>query len=237
MRGGVEVKVEGTTVVHLATAPPIAAKVLPGPVLMLIGSAAGLLEGDTVTASVDLAAGARLTVRTVAATLAHPCPGNGSTALDVTCRLAAGARLAWLPEPLIACAQCRHRSRTALSLGPGAAAVWQETFTLGRTGERPGSVEQRLDVELDAMPLLREALRVGDGSASASQAVLGGARHVASVHLLGIRPAAPPRGTMALAGPGATVRLLARRAEELQPRLSAARASFLESLALCHRAG
>lgn len=217
MNGGVDVRVVGTTVVRLVATPPIAAKILTGPSgpeLILVGSAAGLLEGDTVRLRFDLAPGSQLTVRTTAATIAHPCRGGGVTTLEVDCRLGEGARLAWLPEPVIACLGCHHIGRARLALGAGAVATWLDTLTLGRSGEVPGRLEQRLDVEVQGRPLLREGLRVG-GAGWDGPAVLGSYRHIAALHRLGDRvvPAAP--GLMQLAGPGTTVRLLAHRGNDL----------------------
>jgi urease accessory protein len=219
VNGGVEVVVSGGAVVRLAATPPLAAKILDGPsgpILMLVGSAAGLLSGDTLRVRITLAPGSQLTVRTTAATIAHPCLGGGSTALDVECTLGSGARLAWLPEPLIACAGCHHVGSARVALGGGAVATWLDCLTLGRTGEAPGLLSQRLDVTYDGRPLLREGLRVGfagwDGPA-----VLGPYRHVAALHLLGRRVAPGPSvaGVMQLAGPGTTARVLTVRGDEL----------------------
>jgi urease accessory protein len=131
---------------------------------MLVGSAAGLLAGDRLRIRIDLAPGSRLEVRTTAATIAHPCLAGGTTAIDVDCHVGAGAVLAWLPEPLIACAGCRHQGRVRLHLDEGARVVWLDTLTLGRTGETAGRVDQRLDVELEGRPLLREGLCLGGDS-------------------------------------------------------------------------
>ena len=233
MRGGVDVRVEGTRLVRLEAVPPVAAKVLPGPapVLVLIGSAAALLEGDSVSIRVELCGGARLTVISSAATIAHPCPTGGGTLLDVECRLGPGSTLAWLPETVIACRGCHHLSRSRLSLGAGAAAVWLDSCTLGRSGEAPGRFEQRLDVELDGMPLLRDGLAVSERPGWDGPAVLGPARHLAALHLLGVRPPDEIPGVMALAGPGATMRALTARADELGLRLKAALPIFLHALA------
>ena len=238
MNGGVEVLVEvrggRCRVVQLAARPPLAARIVAGPPggpeLVLVGSAAALLEGDAVSVAVTLGPGARLTVRTTAATLAHPCPGGGSTETTVTAHLGPGAVLAWLPEPLVACAGCRHRSRTRVTLSAGAAAVWYEAVTLGRSGERAGPVDLRLDATLDGAPLLRDGLRTGEGTAAGSPAVLGGLRHTGSVHLLGLRPAHRVPGVLDLAGPGATARAVAPGAASLERLLAPARARFLERL-------
>jgi urease accessory protein len=230
VKGGLEVRVEGTTVVRLVATPPIAAKVLPGtdgPVLMLVGSAAGLLAGDSLRLRVDLAARSRLTLRSTAATIAHPCDSGGSTSVEVDCRLGPGAHLTWLPEPIIACAGCQHDGHVRLSLAADATVTWLDSVTLGRTGEQPGRFHQRLDVELDGRPLLREGLCVGDGPGWDGPAVLGGRRHVAALHLLGRRVSPDVPGVMQLAGPGTTVRLLAQRGDQLARQVASVLPLFL----------
>ena len=225
MNGGVTAVVDGSRVVGLETRPPVAAKILTtaeGPELVLIGAAAGLLEGDTVTIDLKLGPGARLTVRSTAATLAHPCPDGGWTEMCVTAALAPGAALAWLPEPLVACAGCRHRSRSTVVLEEGAVAVWYEACTLGRSRERAGTVELRLDATLTGRPLLRDGLRHPEGAES--PAVLGGHRHTGSVHLFGRRASGR---YLQLAGAGTTARGVASDAVALERGLGPARALFL----------
>ena len=225
MRGGVTVVVAGDRVVGLETRPPVAAKILSttsGPELVLIGAAAGLLEGDTVTIDLRLGPGGRLTVRTTAATLAHPCPDGGWTEMTVTAALAPGAVLAWLPEPLVACGDCRHRSRSTVALEEGAVAVWSDAYALGRSGERAGTLDLRLDATLAGRALLRDGLKYPEGAES--PAVLGGHRHTGSVHLFGRRASGR---YLQLAGPGTTARAVAADAAGLERALGAARAAFL----------
>jgi urease accessory protein len=225
VNGGVRAVVEGNRVVLLETRPPVAAKILDtpaGPELVLVGAAAGLLEGDTVTIDLRLGPGARLTVRTTAATLAHPCPDGGWTESIVDATLGTGAVLAWLAEPLVACAGCRHRSRSTVDLAEGAAAVWYEACTLGRSGERAGTVQFRLDATLGDVPLLRDGLKFPDGAET--PAVLAGHRHTGSVHLLGRRTSGP---FLQLAGPGTTARAVASDAAALERALAPARSLFL----------
>ena len=228
MNGHVEAVVRGRRVVDLRVRPPLAAKILPGPTLLLVSSAAGLLEGDRTLVVLDLRAGASLTVRSVAATLAHPCPGGGTTEADVRVHAGRGARLAWLPEPLVAHAGCRHRARARVDLAPGAVAVWQETVALGRSGEQAGDVELHLGVDVDGDPLLRDAVRAGGSAREAgSPAVLGSARHVGTLALLGTRASAG----MALAGPGAMARAVADDGARLEEQLAPTRRLFLDYVA------
>lgn len=238
LRAHVEQKSGGSVVTDLIARPPLAAKILygvaGGPELILVGSAAALLEGDRLDVFLTLEPGTTLTVRSTAATLAHPCPGGGSTLSTVTAVVGAAATLAWLPEPLVACAGCRHESAATLRLEQGAAAVWYEACTLGRSGETAGLVTLRLDVTLAGAPLLRDGFRA---EAAASPAVLGGLRHLGSIHLLGKRfPAAPgaPRALLPevweLAAPGATARYAASGAAGLSRALRPARERFLAAL-------
>jgi urease accessory protein len=231
VNGRLEATVTGGRVTYLATRPPLSAKVLAGPTLLLIGSAAGLLEGDQSEVRLRLGAGSQLTVRSGAATMAHACPDGGRTSLDVAVDAGRGARLAWMPEPLLAHAACRHRSTAHLTLAAGAVAVWAEATALGRSGETAGDVELRLDVELEGRPLLRDALRTGPSAqGAAGPAVLAGARHVGTVALLGARPSVDANLVMALAGPGAVARALAFDAATLERRLAPIRRSFLDHL-------
>ena len=142
--------------------------------------------------------------------------------MTVTAALAPGAVLAWLPEPLVACGGCCHRSRSTVDLGEGAAAVWYEACALGRSGERAGAVQLRLDVTLAGRPLLRDGLRYPDGAET--PAVLAGHRHTGSVHLLGRRASGP---YLQLAGPGTTARAVAADAAGLERALGPARTAFL----------
>jgi urease accessory protein len=232
-----EVAVDGDRVVGLSASPPLAAKVLAGgdgPELLLVGAAASLVEGDRLVVRLRLGHGARLTVRTVAATLAHPCPGGGGTELDLRADLGPGASLAWLPEPLVACAGCRHTGRAVLRLGAGAAAVWSETLVLGRWCEPPGDVAVRLDADLDGAPLLRDGFRAGPSApAWDGPAVLDGSRHLGSVALLGRRPRTVPteaEPVMALARAGALVRVAGADAASVERRLQPWRTSFMAEL-------
>lgn len=238
MRARLDVAVDGDRVTGLVATPPLAAKVLDGPhgpALVLVGAAASLVEGDRLAVSLRLGPGARLMVRTAAATLAHPCPGGGSTAFDVQAELGPGARLAWVPEPLVACAGCRHSGRARVRLAAGAAAVWSEAVALGRTGEAPGDVAVRLDADLDGTPLLRDGLRAGRAASGwEGPAVLDGARHVGAVALLGRRAAGPPGGpgltVLPLAGEGVLVRTTGGDGATVERRLAPVRDRFVAEL-------
>src|SRR5205823_3794346 len=74
----------------------------------LVGGAAGPLGGDELHCAVDLGPGAHVRVRSVAATIALPGLHEEESTLDITARVADGARLSWSPQPLILARGARH---------------------------------------------------------------------------------------------------------------------------------
>jgi urease accessory protein len=93
--------------------------------LVLVNAAATLLEGDRLTVYLVVGPGSTLAVRSVAAQLAHPCPGGGSTSLSIRAEVCRGGHLDWAPEPLVACGGCRHESDATVVLAPTATVLWR----------------------------------------------------------------------------------------------------------------
>ncbi len=217
----------------LRSQAPLALRPTPE-ALYVVGSAAGPLGGDQLALSVELVAGAVLTLRTTAAGLALPgTAGGGPSRMRVDVTVGSGARLRWLPEPLIAVAGCRHHALARVRLHDGASVEWREELVLGRSGEPPGSLRMALWVDVADRPLLRSELAVGpDAPGWDGPAVLGCAR--AAGHLLlagaGLPPLAEavPLGESAavlpLAGPGILVNAVAADARALRALLDAASA-------------
>lgn len=153
------------------TAPPLGVRIAGGE-LHLLGTAQGPLGGDDLELDLTVEAGTRLTVRSVAATIA--LPGDGSPSRQrVTVTVADGASLRWLPEPLVAAAGCDHRSTTEVQLAPNADLVWRDEVVLGRSGEHAGRLTQRLRVLRDGRPLVHHGL---DSRGAAATPVVGTAR-------------------------------------------------------------
>ena len=100
--------------------------------------------------------------------------------------------------------------------------MWCEACTLGRSGERAGTVRLRLDATLGGAPLLRDGLMYPEGAET--PAVLAGYRHTGSIHLLGRRASGP---FLQLAAPGTTARAVAADAAGLERALAPARSLFL----------
>lgn len=154
----------------------------------LVGSAAGPLGGDDLRLDVRIGAGARLDVRSVAATMVHPGPSGAPSSLHTEVSVGRGGDLRWWPEPVIAVRGCDHRARTVVRLADGARLVWLEAGHLGRHGEAGGSLLQRLDVEVDGRPLLRSAVAAGP-------------RWPASAGPAGVGPGCAALATLVVAGP------------------------------------
>ena len=195
----------GTRLARLRSEAPLLLRRTPDAVY-LVGGAGGPLGGDDLVLDIDVGSGARLVVRTAAASIA--LPGDEPSSVRTRVRVATGGELQWLPEPLVAVRACRHRMEAVIVLERGARLVWREELVLGRHGEVYGSVESRLLVDLDGAPLLRHELALGpDHPEGSSPAVAGAARCSGSV--LVVQPAWPtPPGPLRL-GPRAAVLPLA----------------------------
>jgi urease accessory protein len=143
--------------------------------------AAGPVGGDDLRLHVDVGPGAALVMRDVSATVALPGPRGERSRSHTTIRVGANATLVWLPEPLIAARGCDHHAATHIVLEPGARLLLREEILLGRHGERPGVVRQRLRVCVGDQPLHDQELAVGPGVPGwEGPAVTGGRRALGS---------------------------------------------------------
>lgn len=216
-----------TRLTRLRSDGPLALRESGGAVY-LVGAGAGPLGGDDLELSVEVGPGARLEIRSAAASLLLPGRGGAPSRLAVRAQVGAGARLVFAPEPSIAAAGCDHRAYADVRLEEGAELDWQEEILLGRYGERPGRLLSRVDVTAGGRPLLRHELRVDDDASSA--AVLGDAGAAGTVLLAGDGMTAEPYASeglavLPLAGPGILVTALAPDAVRLAERLARGRAA------------
>ena len=209
-------------ITRLRSDGPLALRV-SGETVHLVGAGAGPLGGDDLELTVGVGPGARLDVRSAAASLVLPGrPGSPPSRLTVRARVAAGGRLDFSPEPAIAAAGCDHRALADIRLDEGAELVWREEIVLGRHRERPGRYVSRFDVTVGSVPLLRHELRIDEDATSS--AVLGGAKAVGTLLVSGPGPAPEPYAgegfaVMPLAGPGVLVTALAPDSVRLRERL------------------
>lgn len=151
----------------------------------LAAGAAGPIGGDHLRLDIEVGPGAALILRTVAASLLLPGPHGRPSSSEVAARVAAGGTLVWLPEPVIAARGCDHRAATRISLEPGARLLLREELLLGRHGEQPGTVHQRLRVTVGDGPLHDQELHLGPRAPGwDGPAVTGGRRALGSLLLV-----------------------------------------------------
>jgi urease accessory protein len=165
------------------------------------------LGGDDLSLELIVEAGAELVVRAAAAAIALRGDATASR-FSVRAVVAAGARLTWLPEPLVSTAGSRHEADSRVELAAGASLLWREEVVLGRSGEDAGAYRGRLRVDRGGAPLLRHELRL-EGDWADGPAVLDGARAAGTLFACGPSVAAGP--TRAL-GEAAALMPLARDA-------------------------
>lgn len=195
--------------------PRIEEMVAPAPItwrqapdaLYMVGTAASPVSSDDVTVTVTVRAGARLSVRSTAATVVWTGAGSRHR---IRLAVEEGAELDWCPEPLIVTAGADHLQDVSVVMAAGARLRWRDVTVLGRTGEAPGRLESRLRLTVAGRPVLHHALGVGAAHPGwDGPAVVGPARVVAQEVVAGdgagdaAAAAGPGWSVTPLAGPGA----------------------------------
>ncbi|MFD9305017.1 urease accessory protein UreD [Streptomyces sp. NPDC060048] len=201
--------------------------------VMLVGAMSAPLGGDHLTVEAEAGPGARLVLRSAAATLALPGRHGEPARYDVRLTLAAGSAVRWLPEQLVCVRGSDLRVLTRAELATTARLVLREEQVLGRSGEAPGLLRSRLTVTREGRPLLDQELACGPGAPGGWDGPAGLAGHRAVGQLLVVDPrfeaAPPPARTLGpfasatpLAGPAVLVTALAPDALRLRELLDEA---------------
>lgn len=147
---------------HLECAGGIAARRTEPDTVHLVSAAATPLGGDAIRLRVVVEKGARLAVRTAAATVA--LPGALTTESHASWDLEVAGVLDLDPQPTIVAGTSRHVTSTRLALSTGASLRLRERVQIGRTGERDGYWSGSLHADLDDIALLRHRIELGNGS-------------------------------------------------------------------------
>lgn len=181
-----------------------------GATVSLMPEGALLLAGDAIEIDVYVGAGAHLELVEPAGTVAYAMDGARAS-WHVTIELAAAATLIWTGEPFVVAEGADVDRSTTIRMDIGSSLAWRETLVLGRHGERAGHLRQRFTATgHNEVALLEEQLVVGPDS---SRLLLGGARAIGSVLVLGHRlPAdtgSTPGTRLELESDGTLVRHLA----------------------------
>jgi urease accessory protein len=177
----------GTRLPVLRSQAPLVLRRTPDAVYV-VGGAAGPIGGDTLDLRIEVRDGATLRVRTAAAAVALPGLDGLESVLTVAATVGPGARLEYLPEPVVVAAGARHATIIQVTLAEGASLLLRDELILGRHGEPGGASRTSLRVDYAGRPLLRQALEVsGTDPASLGSAILAG--HRAAGTLLYVDPA------------------------------------------------
>lgn len=175
-------RADGTTSVdQLGSTPPL--RLMPTPDgVFIVGAAAGPLNGDRISLEMDLAPGTDLNIRSAAASMAWPGTSPVASQFSIRAHVGAGARLNWMPEPIVPIAGSLHRVTAQIEIATGGAVAWREEIMLGRHDEAPGELSSRLEITSTGRPLLRQEVVVG-AAAYSSPAVLAGHQATGSLTL------------------------------------------------------
>lgn len=147
---------------HIECAGGLAARRTEADTVHLLSAAATPLGGDVISVRIIVEAGARLRVRTAAATIV--LPGAGSTESHSSWDLEVAGELDVDPQPTVIAGGARHHTDTRVRVARGATVRVRESVQIGRTGERDGFWTAALHADVDATPLLRHRVELGTGA-------------------------------------------------------------------------
>ncbi|OBB86101.1 urease accessory protein UreD [Mycolicibacterium peregrinum] len=128
----------------------------------LVSTAATPLGGDTVTVRVVVEAGARLRIRTAAATMV--LPGAATLRSAAHWELEIAGQLDLDPQPTVVAGGSAHRTTTRLRLAQAAQVRIRERVQIGRSGEQEGNWSSAMHADVGSTPLLRHRIELGRGA-------------------------------------------------------------------------
>jgi urease accessory protein len=128
----------------------------------LVSAAATPLGGDAIHIRVVVEPGARLRVRTAAATVT--LPGSATVESHAFWTLEVAGDLDVDPQPTVVAATSRHFTSTRLELAAAGRVRLRERIQIGRSDERQGFWSGSLHADVDGSPLLRHRIELGNGS-------------------------------------------------------------------------
>ncbi|WP_331749357.1 urease accessory protein UreD [Streptomyces sp. NBC_00046] len=157
----------------------------------IIGAMSAPLGGDRLTIDITAEDRAELKVTTGAATLALRGPTTEPATYDVKITAGEGARVHWLPHPLISAAGSNLRQTCTIELASTARLVLREEQLLGRADEEPGHLVTRLRVRRGGRLILDQQSAYGPPEpAWNGPAVLGDHRAVGQLLMVAPEPSA-----------------------------------------------
>ena len=128
----------------------------------LVSAAATPLGGDTISIRLIVEPGARLRLRSAAATVA--LPGAATNESRACWHIENAGELDLDPEPTVVAADARHLSELTVWAGDTSRLRIRERVQIGRTGEREGFWSGAMRADVAGTPLLRHRVELGPGS-------------------------------------------------------------------------
>jgi urease accessory protein len=128
----------------------------------LVSAAATPLGGDTIRVRVVVESGARLRLRSVAATVA--LPGTVTMESRASWELEVAGTLDLDPQPTVVAGTARHLTSIRLAVTGEGSVRLRERVQIGRSFERQGFWSGSLHADVDGAPLLRHRVELGTGS-------------------------------------------------------------------------
>lgn len=128
----------------------------------LVSAAATPLGGDTIDIRVIVEEGARLKLRSAAATVA--LPGAQTPTSHASWRIDVSGTLDVDLEPTVVAASARHLSHVVVALHDDGQIRFRERVQIGRCNEREGFWSGSLKADRGDRPLLRHRVELGAGS-------------------------------------------------------------------------
>lgn len=134
--------------------------------LLLVNGAAGPLGGDELEFVLVVGNGARVRVRSVAASLVQPDPLATPSTSRTRLEVGEGATLDWELEPTVSVIGSRHSIVTHLEAAESATVTLADSVQLGRYQERSGELALRQRVSVGGRHMLDHETRFGPGAQS-----------------------------------------------------------------------
>ncbi len=128
----------------------------------LVSAAATPLGGDSVFVRIVVEPGARLRLRTAAATMTLPGPTTPESHAIWTLEVA--GELDVDPQPTVVAGASRHFTSTHLAMDGSGRVRLRERIQIGRSGERQGFWSGSLHADVEGSALLRHRIELGRGS-------------------------------------------------------------------------
>lgn len=147
---------------HIECAGALAARRTEPDVVHLLSAAATPLGGDVISVRIIVEAGARLRVRSAAASVV--LPGAASLLSHSSWDLEVAGELDLDPQPTVVAGGARHHTSTRLRVAEAATARVRESVQIGRIGEDQGFWSSALHADIGGSPLLRHRIELGGGS-------------------------------------------------------------------------